>query len=52
MPEITISRSKAFAFKSTATPIEEEVQVPRVYPDKEGNPNDLNGTQMFDGRGG
>ena len=33
------------------TSLEEQVEIPRMYPDKEGNPNNLNGTPMVDGRG-
>ena len=66
MPELYGKASTAYADKNLhdllemtpprergplVTPIEEEVQVPRLYPDKAGNPGNLNGTAMVDGRG-
>ena len=33
------------------TQIEEQIEIPRLYPDRDGNPGDLNGKPIYDARG-
>ena len=33
------------------TQIEEQIEIPRLYPDRDGNPGELNGKPIYDARG-